>query len=148
MVDDFDPPGARQAVCHTAVRVLDKQSGSFVLVDDIITITPSVLTNINSFAYAIELAAIDTILTKLNYTVLVDATSGEITITLPPLATSYNASTGIGLIFNISKTDLSTNKVIIDGDGAETINGDLTEEIIFQDSNVQLQAGPNEYRKL
>ena len=51
--------------------------------------------------------------------ILANATSGAITITLPP-ADPYK-----GVAFTIKKTD-ATNNVTIDGDGSETINGAAT----------------------
>jgi hypothetical protein len=49
--------------------------------------------------------------------VKVDATSGNITITLP------QASTVPGRIYRIKKMDSSANTVLIDGDGSELIDG-------------------------
>lgn len=58
-----------------------------------------------------------------NY-ILCDASSGQITITLPA-ATS-------GKILHIKKTDSSGNNVIIDGNGSETIDDELTKIITAQ----------------
>lgn len=48
---------------------------------------------------------------------MVDATSGSLTMTLPTAASST------GKVFYIKKIDSSANSVIIDGAGAETIDG-------------------------
>ena len=56
--------------------------------------------------------------------ILVDATSGDVTITLPAVSS--------GLHYYIKKTDSSSNKVIVDGDGSETIDGSTTQDIISQ----------------
>lgn len=59
-------------------------------------------------------------------TLLVDASDGEITITLP-------TAVGVeGRFYSIKKIDSSKNKVIIDGYGTETIEGELTQELLFK----------------
>ena len=84
--------------------------------------------------------------TAVNYTavvgdfVIVDSTSGNITITLP---------TAVGIetaIIDISKEDSSTNTVIIQPDGAETINGNATLTIQFQNSNATLFSDGSNWR--
>ncbi len=64
-------------------------------------------------------------------TILTDATSGDITITLPTAASAYNSTDGTGLILNISHDpdDVSGNSTIIDGNGSETVAGELTQVI-------------------
>lgn len=49
--------------------------------------------------------------------VLVDATTGAITVTLP------KAGPYVGISFTVKKIDASANAVTVDGDGAETIDG-------------------------
>jgi len=61
-----------------------------------------------------------------HYTVLVDATSGNITITLPAAASSSN------VIFIIKKIDASANTVTIDANASETIDGNTTEVLASQ----------------
>ena len=68
-----------------------------------------------------------------DYTVLGDATSGDITITLPA------ATTCTGRTYNIKKKDASANLVIIDGNGAETIDGGLTTSITTQYESITIQ---------
>lgn len=58
--------------------------------------------------------------------ILCNATSGNVTITLP---TSVGTK---GRQYTIKKTDASANLVIIDGAGAETIDGELTIELAVQ----------------
>lgn len=60
------------------------------------------------------------------YTILVDATSGNITITLPAVSSSAN------VIFIIKKIDASANTVTIDPNASELIDGNTTEVIISQ----------------
>jgi hypothetical protein len=68
-----------------------------------------------------------------------DATSGDITMTLPAVATIP------GRRYTIHKIDASSNKVIIDGSGAETINGATTLDIIFQYDSLQIVTDGSEW---
>lgn len=84
--------------------------------------------------------------TTSNYTVTVndglvsaDATAGGITIALPALSDAR------GLAFSVGKTDSSVNTVTVDPDGAETINGDSTLVINFQNSWAFIKAGQSEW---
>jgi hypothetical protein len=52
--------------------------------------------------------------------IVVDASGGAVTITLPAAAISK------GRIYNIKKTDASVNALIVDGNASETIDGALT----------------------
>jgi len=54
-----------------------------------------------------------------DHTVLCDATSGNITITLPAATSSQRE-------FCIVKTDNTSNTVVVDGNSSETINGATT----------------------
>ena len=56
-----------------------------------------------------------------NKVLLVDATAGNITITLPS-----SASAASGFEITVKKIDSSTNTVTIDGDASETIDGSTT----------------------
>lgn len=60
-------------------------------------------------------------------TIAVDATSGAITITLPPAATA-----GDGFEITIKKTDSSANAVTVDADGSELIDGAATYVLSLQ----------------
>lgn len=71
--------------------------------------------------------------TAVDYTILGDAASGSIVITLP--AAANNA----GRIYNIKKIDASANTVTIDGNGAETIDGAATQAISTQYNCVTIQ---------
>lgn len=66
----------------------------------------------------------DYTVTDSDFLVLVDASSGNVTITLP--------ASSSGRRYEIKKTDSSANKVIIDGDGSETIDGATTQELLLQ----------------
>ncbi len=69
--------------------------------------------------------------------VLVDASSGDVTITLEA-ATS-------GAIHTIKKIDNSNHKVIVDGNGNETIDGELTVELNLQYQYVTLVSDGTEW---
>jgi hypothetical protein len=66
-------------------------------------------------------------------TILCNATSGNITVSLPTAVASEAA-------FNIKKIDSSSNTVIIDPNGAETIDGEATVTIYDDDDFVQVQS--------
>lgn len=68
-----------------------------------------------------------------DYTILCNATSGVITITLPI------ASGNSGRIFNIKKIDTGSNAVIIDGNSTELIDDELTYIIITAKESVTIQ---------
>lgn len=71
-----------------------------------------------------------TLLNRGDDIVYADATSGNITVTLP-------TAVGIaGRAFNISKRDVSANTVLINPDGSETINGDTNVTISNQYDSV------------
>jgi hypothetical protein len=52
--------------------------------------------------------------------IAVDATTGDVTVTLPA------ASTATGVVLNVKKVDSSANNVILDGNASETIDGATT----------------------
>lgn len=95
-----------------------------------------------SHEYKINLISTTSIVTKTanytatlsDYTILCDATSGAITITLPA------ASTSSGKIYNIKKIDASGNNVVIDGNASETIDGATTQTITAQWTNRTIQS--------
>ena len=70
----------------------------------------------------------------------VDATITDTTITLPPLSTAWDAVNNIGLELTIVKTDTTSNRVIIDGNASETINGALTQSSNIQWSGFKIKA--------
>ncbi len=64
--------------------------------------------------------------------ILADATAGNITVTLP-------TAVGIaGRVYIIKKTDTTSNKVIIEGNGVETINLELNQGLAFEGDAPQL----------
>lgn len=80
-----------------------------------------------------------TILLDEDHTVLVDATSGAVTITLPIAKNSDE------YIFNIKKIDSSANAVTIDGNGSETIDDSTTYVISSQYDSITVQSDGTEW---
>lgn len=78
--------------------------------------------------------AINTTLETGHFTVLVDASGGARTITLPAAAAHTHR------IYNIVKIDVSANAVTIDGAGAETINGAATQTLAVQWNSYTIQS--------
>ena len=70
-------------------------------------------------------------LITVDYTVLVDASGGAVTITLPPAASAYSSATKVGNIYNVKRIDSSGNAVTVDGNGAN-IDGSPTLSIPTQ----------------
>lgn len=73
----------------------------------------------------------------------VDASSGIITITLTTVLEALGVDSG--QTFKIEKIDSTDNKVIIEGDDSETINGELTFELLLQYESVEPTAAPTEW---
>ena len=81
---------------------------------------------------AIRAVTANTTALQTDFTILVDATSGNVTITLPAAQT--------GLTLNCKKTDISSNEMIVDADGTETIDGELTQSTITQYASITVQS--------
>ena len=64
--------------------------------------------------------------TAADFVILVDATSGPVTITLPAAALND------GRHYHVKKIDASANTVTIDGNGSETIDGLTTQVMTIQ----------------
>lgn len=81
----------------------------------------------------------DTLLSDGNDAVLVDATISTINITLPPAADLESK------ILTIKKVDSSVNLVVIDPDGAETIDGVASQSIRFQWTSITIISDGTEW---
>lgn len=93
-----------------------------------------------SISRAIETITTNTLLDNTHSTVLVDATSGDLTVDLPA------ASTCKRRVYCINKIDSTTNTVTIDGNATETISGDLVKQINIQYVSITIQSdGSNWY---
>ena len=80
----------------------------------------------------------DYTLTTSDNFIYVDATAGNITITLPAVATCE------GQPFTIMRTDGSANTVTVDADGSETINDSLT-QVLAQYDAMKIHATDTEW---
>lgn len=69
-----------------------------------------------------------------DYTVLANAASGAVTVTLPA------ASTVTGQTFHVKKIDATANAVTLDGNGAETIDGAATKATTTQWASYSVQS--------
>lgn len=84
--------------------------------------------------YAIRTVTGTTTAASTDRTILVDATSGAVTINLPA------ASSVVGIEYIVKKIDGSVNAVTIDGNGSETIDGATTKVLNSQWEITKLQA--------
>jgi hypothetical protein len=73
-------------------------------------------------------------ITLLNGTIIVDASVGPVTITLPTVLSANE------YIFRVKKKDVSSNAVIIDAAGAETIDGASTYSLYTQYETITVQS--------
>ncbi len=76
-----------------------------------------------------------------NSTILVDATAGNLTMTLLAAATATN-----GFEITFKKTDASANTVILDGNGSETLDGSATYTITDQNECVTFVCDGSNWR--
>ena len=90
-------------------------------------------------SFTLDEVATATTLTVNHYLVMVDASSGAIKITLPASASHTNR------IYTIKKIDSSSNKVTIDANSAETIDGELTVVLNLQYSYVTIVCDGDEW---
>lgn len=74
--------------------------------------------------------------------ILVDATGGPITVTLPALLGMD------GRLYSVKKTDASANAVTVDGNSSDTIDGAATSSLASQYDSITVVAGPTEWNIL
>lgn len=86
------------------------------------------------FSAAITTITVDTTIDNTYSTVLVDASGGVVTVTLP------DANGNEGLILTIKKIDSSSNNVVLDGQADDLIDGELTKIISSQYDSLSLQS--------
>ena len=89
----------------------------------------------------------NTTLDATHSTLLVNA-SGNVTITLPTAASSYNNTDGIGRTYRIKKIDADADIVTIDGNGSETIDGYLTPDLTAQNESIDIQSDGSNWHVL
>ncbi len=99
-------------------------NGQFIQIEKIDNTTWSLQINTGSGLQSnlIQTVTTDTTIDTTYCTVLVDATGGNVTITLPTAASNYNATTKQGDYWIVKRIDVSVNTVTIKGDGAELID--------------------------
>ena len=95
-------------------------------------ISPRIQTT--AFETGITTVTANTTLSTSHFTVLVDASGGSRTITLPPAANCK------GRIYVIKKIDSSANAVVIDANASETIDGQLTVSLTTQYQTIRIQS--------
>jgi hypothetical protein len=93
----------------------------------------SILQTNGSFGANVTYVGEDTTLDASHYAVLVDASAGDVVISLPTVTTSF------GRIYNIKKIDDSANIVTIDGSGTQRIDGSFTKTLSTRWASIQIQ---------
>lgn len=93
----------------------------------------------NSF----DIVSSDHAITAIDHIELVDASDGDVTITLPPIA-----STQAGRQLRFKKTDATTNRVIVDGNASETIDGELTKSLLVENQGMMIISDGAEWKML
>lgn len=80
-----------------------------------------------SVQFPIRTITVSATITNADYTILCDATAGNVVVTLPTAASSYDSTTKAGRIYNMKKIDASANSCKYAGaGGTETIDGATT----------------------
>lgn len=87
----------------------------------------------------IETVTTATTLNNSHYAVMVDATGGAVTVTLPAAAANKHRS------YIVKKIDVSANAVTVDGNGAETIDDSATYSLASQYDKVQILSDGTEW---
>lgn len=72
-----------------------------------------------------------------DYLITADATGGAVTVTLPPVSS--------GRVIVVKKLDASVNNVIVDGNGAETIDGAANKALTTQYASIMVMSGATEW---
>lgn len=91
-------------------------------------------------ALPIASKAADYTATLADHTILIDASAGNVTVSLPAVATTHNGANGVGHIYRIKRIDASGNAATIDADGAETIDGAATHTLAAQYDAIAIQS--------
>jgi hypothetical protein len=93
----------------------------------------------NANYYKVSNITTNTTLNKINYNfITVDATSGNVTITLPAASASFGDQIGLDLIFK--RLDNSGNTVTIQRAGSDTIDGATSFALTTQYESKRLRA--------
>jgi len=105
-------------------------------------ITPSPITagSLTTDLKHVRTVAIDTTILSTDYTIEVDASGGNRIITLPTAISQFSAILSAGRVFNIKKTDATSNTVTITPQAGETIDGLSNLVISAKDVNYTIQS--------
>lgn len=88
----------------------------------------------------------DTTLNDTHYTVLVDASDDDVVVALPAAASAF--ADGMGRVYNIKKVDASANTVTVDGNAAETIDGEAAQVLSDQYQSMTIQSNGSSWSVL
>jgi hypothetical protein len=107
----------------------------FILPSDLALLnSPNIFTDLNTFTgiqIKTQTVTTDYLLTPLDFELLVDATAGPITVSLPP-------ATGTGQIFHIKKIDSTDNIVTVAANGSDLIDGSISVNFADQWADAEL----------
>lgn len=127
---DLSEDAAPDAAPTDKVRLYALTGGRLNTVDDTITIGPlgSELADVNSVSIATTIAPV----VGMPHVTTVDAVGGARIMTLPA------ADEWGGQFITIVKTDSTVNIVTVDGDGSDTIDGELTYDLVITNESITL----------
>lgn len=117
-----------------------------------VTIIPGsiggVIVNVPTLQLAIRTISASTTLLTTDYKVLVNASLGPVTVSLPTSASQFDGASGTGRLYNIKKIDPSANTVTIQPQPGEKID-ELTNLVInAQDVDYTLQTDGTQWWRI
>lgn len=112
-------------------------SGTFLGVG--LTNPAATITSAGSFGANIQTITGNTTVDNTYYTILVDASGGAVTVSLPTSSLSSK------IIYHIKKIDASGNSVTIDPNSSEVIDGSATASLITQWSGMTIQCNGTQW---
>ena len=127
-----------RALSNNEAGYLKLNSDNSVTVEAVVSSGPA-----SVIATEITTITTNTTLTTSNQTVLCDATSGAVTITLPSAASAY--SSGNGSVFDVKKIDSTVNACNVVVSGGALIDGSATSSITLQYAARSYQSNGTQY---
>lgn len=112
-------------------------------------VIPIDVNSINSYLSSIRIqpvnVSVDYTVGFGNYIVLVDATAGPITITLPDVTLAYTTYNGDNYYFTIGilKIDSSTNAVTVNCQSGQTLFGEVSFDLLEAEEIINVIANPD-----
>lgn len=91
-------------------------------------------TSVRAFSGGITTTSASYTATTSDHVIRCNATNGNLTVTLPAVATCS------GLILHIKKVDSTAYYVRLDGNSSETIDGDTTFDLLLEGENLMIQS--------